>query len=127
MTKGPNTRLVYGVRFHDGEFQLRCEACKVSNQHSYYWPITLDFWEPDKGFSRCRACWATYHRLRMAHRRATDPGHLRARRQKYYREAREAILLKKKDRYWENRDTILAHRREMYRLKKAAQRLDGAA
>lgn len=117
-------KLVSGVRYLHGEFQLRCEACKASSQGPSYWPLTLEFWEPEKGMNRCRACWATYHRRRMAAERARDPELQRRRRRAYYEQARTALLLKKKLRYAEHRDQILARRRELYHQRKNS---DGAA
>ena len=113
-------KLVDGVRFRHGEFQLRCQACKASSRGSYYWPITLEFWDPDRGMARCRACWATYQRLRMAAQRARDPEIQKRKRRQYYQEAREIILAKKRRKYYANHEEMLAKKRAAYAAKKAA-------
>lgn len=86
-------RLLHGVKFIDGEFYLRCGSCHRAHRAAY-WPMTLEFWKPSEGLTRCRACWATYRRLQQQRRPRNDPRHRR-----YYREAREVINFKKRAAY----------------------------
>jgi hypothetical protein len=47
-----------GVRYReDVGWELRCEACAFRRQEASYWPLTLEFWSPERGMGRCRACW----------------------------------------------------------------------
>jgi hypothetical protein len=51
-----------GVRYRqDVGWELRCESCAVLHGERY-WPLTLEFWDPRHGMSRCRACWVAYAR-----------------------------------------------------------------
>ena len=52
-------------------WELRCEVCSHDRQQSY-WPLTLEFWNPKQGMSRCRACWVTTNRERRG--RSGPPG-----------------------------------------------------
>lgn len=57
-----------GIRFRkDTGWEFRCESC-ATNDVERYWPLTLEFWDPNKGMSRCRACWVDY--ARRARRRS---------------------------------------------------------
>jgi len=37
------------------EFEMRCESCKQKNSQ-IFWPLTLEFWNPESGMKMCRAC-----------------------------------------------------------------------
>lgn len=53
-------RMRASVRYDrtSGDFLLRCEACAVRRDgDAYYWPLSLEFWNPTKGMTMCRACW----------------------------------------------------------------------
>jgi hypothetical protein len=61
-----------GIRFFpDTGWELRCETCSHDREQSY-WPLTLEFWNPKQGMTRCRACWTALARDR---RRAGRGGH----------------------------------------------------
>ena len=61
-----------GVRFReDVGFELRCEGCALKGV-ACYWPLDLEFWNPIKGMTRCRACWNEYQRNRMKTTRAAS-------------------------------------------------------
>jgi hypothetical protein len=62
--------LVAPVRWNSDteEFEYRCESCKSKNSR-YFWPLTLDFWAPEKSMSRCRACNAEYKARVMREKR----------------------------------------------------------
>lgn len=68
----------------EGTFLLRCDDCTSSGQATAYFPLTLEFWNPDQGLQRCRAC-------HNARRRALDhrtPGFRAARERRYYQKHR---------------------------------------
>ncbi len=51
-----------GVRFReDVGWEMRCESCS-GHKVARYWPLTHEFWDPNKGLTRCRACWNAYQR-----------------------------------------------------------------
>lgn len=65
-----------GVRWRDDlGFELRCEDCAYRRQFACFWPLTREFWDPERGMSRCRACWND----RLAGRRSLSIGELSAR------------------------------------------------
>lgn len=76
-------------------WELRCEYCARAKVASW-WPLTLEFWNPDKGMTRCRACWNAYVRAARrsaearARRIAATPPRVLAERQEerraYHRE-----------------------------------------
>jgi hypothetical protein len=67
-----------GVRWDDDidGFQLRCEYCERAKV-ACWWPLTREFWNPEKGMTRCRACWnaknRSYGRRRGSLIPAIDP------------------------------------------------------
>lgn len=65
---------VTGVRFDRelGEFQLRCADCARRGGQAY-WPLTLDFWSPKHGMSRCKACWDARRAARLREALRNDP------------------------------------------------------
>jgi hypothetical protein len=53
-----------GIRYRaDIGWELRCESCSHDREQSY-WPLTLEFWNPNAGMTRCRACWTEAARER---------------------------------------------------------------
>ena len=62
-----------GVRFIEGEWHLRCDDCGRDRQTTAYWPLTLDFWNPAWGMTRCRACWHRRHVVRTRRWRMRNP------------------------------------------------------
>lgn len=46
-------------------WELRCESCSHDREQAF-WPLTLEFWNPTAGMTRCRACWVTRNRYRRA-------------------------------------------------------------
>lgn len=101
-----------GVRYLDGEFQLRCDTCAKAQQGPRYWPLTLEYWNPHRGMSRCRACWATQHRLRQRERDRRNAERVNA-KNRAYREAKRAILNER--------------RRERYAAERRARQMADAA
>lgn len=109
---------VRGVRYDRemGEWLLRCDHCAAEHKGSAYWPLTLDFWDPAHGMSRCRACWHTYQRrIDHARRAKRIPRHRR-----YYLANRDVILMKRRAEYQEKRDDILMKHRARYARRRAA-------
>ena len=71
-TRGPWT----GVRYRkdagpdgQGGFEMRCEDCADKGEQCY-WPLDLEFWNPNKGMTKCKACWNAYQRASEKRRRA---------------------------------------------------------
>jgi hypothetical protein len=52
----------------DVGFELRCDYCSYSKLDRY-WPLSIEFWSPNRGFSRCKSCWTEYERAGHARRR----------------------------------------------------------
>lgn len=109
-------RLLHGVKFKEGEFLLRCGSCWAAKE-ACYWPLTLEFWNPRQGLTRCRACWAADSRRRQERRdREVRAGQHR----RYYDDAHDVILFKKRQHYYANREAILARKRELYAARRRA-------
>lgn len=75
------------VRHRSEGFELRCETC------GEYWPLTLEFWSPPHGMTRCKGCRRTDARHRMSEYRRTPRG--KAYQQDYtknYRPAKRRAL-----------------------------------
>jgi hypothetical protein len=89
MTRAAGT-LNVGIRWDSemGEFQLRCPDC-ATDHGPRYWPLTADFWEPQWGMTRCRACWNERKARRNRARWRSDPAY-RAQRLEENREQRQA-------------------------------------
>lgn len=101
MTK-PKAVLPYmqrGVRYIDGEFQLRCDHCAKSRQGAFYWPITLEYWDPKRGMGRCRACWVIRHRALQRERDRQNVERVRAKNNAYRQANRETINRMRRERY----------------------------
>ena len=63
-----------GVRFReDVGWELRCEGCAYRRNQVSYWPLTHEFWDPDRGMGRCRACWNERLRTRRSKRMPSVP------------------------------------------------------
>ena len=106
-----------GVRWREGEFEMRCDSCPNGAR---YWPLTPEFWNVKHGLSRCAACWLVYWRLRARSARRADIEQVRARDRAKYRRNRKVIAIKRRVYYQENREQILARRRAWYHARKAA-------
>ena len=99
---------------------LRCESCSTSGAGTCWWPLSEEFWNPNQGMQRCRACHRA-ERRRLDHaRNLANPEFMRARRRRYYHNSRERILAARRRRYAENRDAIRAARNAKYAARKAA-------
>lgn len=73
-----------GVRYReDVGFEMRCESCSRKGIESY-WPLDLEFWNVNKGMTRCKACWTEYERQRK--NRLTATARNTAAKRKYQRE-----------------------------------------
>lgn len=55
------------------EFQKRCDSCASTGRGPIYWPLTLEFWEPKHGMTRCRACWRRRHAAKVREALRHDP------------------------------------------------------
>jgi len=59
---------VTGVRFIEGDgWEGQCGTCEE------WWPLDGDFWQPDRGLSRCRACHNEKAKTYSARYRARHP------------------------------------------------------
>jgi hypothetical protein len=58
-----------------GEFELQCADCRDRGDASF-WPITLEYWRPQRT-TRCRGCWLVYDRTKR--RAARQDPEVRAR------------------------------------------------
>lgn len=53
-----------GLRWReDTGWEMRCASCADQRRQSF-WPLTHEFWAPERGLGRCRACWNERLRLR---------------------------------------------------------------
>lgn len=118
-----------GIRWDPdmGEAQLRCEDCRRKGRASF-WPITLEFWQPQWGWSRCRACWMERKAARNRERWANDPA-FRAKKLELNREHRRAMARVMYRQRWEQLradpvkyEAYLAARRERQRAASARYR-----
>jgi hypothetical protein len=111
MAGGPGIRRV-NIR-HDptmgesGTYLLRCDDCAVAGQSGAYWPLTDEFWAPNQGLQRCRAC----HNARKRKRHKQTDEERRARARQWYREDRERRLQYAADYLAANRERINTERR----------------
>ena len=106
------------VRYIDGEFHLRCETCKVSNQGSAYWPMALEFWNPTLGFQKCRACHEAYRRLHPHH----SQEFLRLRQKRYYLKHRERRRAYASAYYRAHKESMNAASRARYAARRDRQK-----
>ena len=65
-----------GVRYReDVGWEMRCDSC-AADKGASYWPLDFEFWNLEKGLSRCRGCWNAYQRRnekrRRIHRRSNN-------------------------------------------------------
>ena len=44
------------IRYRE-EFELQCQMCRD------WWPVTLEFWRPNRGLARCLACHREVDRI----------------------------------------------------------------
>ena len=59
------------------EFQKRCASCAAKGRASF-WPLTLEFWRPAWGLTRCRTCVLEARAKRNRERWLADPEWRRA-------------------------------------------------
>lgn len=116
----PLGSLNVGVRFREGAFEMRCPSCTAKGVERY-WPLTLEFWYPQRGMTACRACQAERHARRKREQYASDPAHrakVVARNRERRRAARNADLRIK---YRERVAALLAdpEKRAIYLAKRA--------
>ncbi len=45
-------------------FLYRCQSCRLRGNGAW-WPLDETCWNFQRGFSRCRACWAAHGRTRI--------------------------------------------------------------
>jgi hypothetical protein len=63
-----------GVRYRaDVGWELRCDGCAYRRNQVCYWPLTHEFWDPDRGMGRCRACWNERTKTNRAKRMPSVP------------------------------------------------------
>ena len=102
-----------GIRWRpDTGFEMRCDSCASVGGREAYWPMTVEFWNPQQSLMHCRACLLTMKRERER-RRYQEKG--RAARAVARREYKSAW-------YAANRERIAVARRERYRMLCDAQR-----
>lgn len=108
------------VRYRaDTGFEAKCMYC------SEWWPLTLEYWLPRGGMQRCAACWALYHRLHEAGRRADElvvEAKRAANKARYYAD-RERRLAYNREYKARNRERLREYNRE-YRVKNRQRLLD---
>lgn len=118
-----------GVRYdrETDTFLLRCHGCRRKGRESF-WPITRDYWEPGKGFGKCRACHNEQRAATNRRRYQADPAFRAAKREANRQYRREMARVIYAQRWAELRaDPIryaeyLARRREQQRLASARYR-----
>lgn len=82
-----------GVRFReDVGWELRCEGCAYRRNQVCYWPLTHEFWDPERGMGRCRACWNERTRTNRAKRMPSIPEVARINASRRARLARKQAL-----------------------------------
>lgn len=120
MTRG--VRTVTGVRYDRDleEFQMRCGDCSRRGLNAY-WPMTLEFWEPKHGLTRCRACWKARRAAELRERYRTDPAYAERRRaaNRAQKEAKNRIY---NERYYPARRARLLADPDAHEAWKARQR-----
>jgi hypothetical protein len=67
----PSTALVRYNRDTE-EFEYRCEGCTTKDSR-LFWPLTLEFWNPDSNMKYCRACNAERKAATERKRRQENP------------------------------------------------------
>lgn len=103
-----------GVRYVDGEWELRCNDC-AKKSVARYWPLTLEFWLPKLGMSRCRACWLERRAARDRDRWANDPSFREGKRQRNIQHRRDMGHIIYKDRWERLKADPVAHEAERAR------------
>jgi hypothetical protein len=124
---------VRGVRWNEEtqEFEMRCDACAGTQRGPSYWPLTLEFWTPEHGLAKCRACHLHAKAARAKERLDADPAR-RAAKAAAMREQRklkwpvwEAARRERLSADPERMERVRARRREAtrrYRARLAAER-----
>lgn len=97
-----------GVRFRNGEPEMRCERCRARSM-ACYWPITAEFWDQSRGLAMCRACHHERRRLEERERYRRDPER-RRRELRHYREENARILAMKARERWSAMDDAARER-----------------
>lgn len=103
-------RRTTGLRYReDTGFELCCGECRT------YWPLDLEFWSK-VGFSRCKACWAAYKRRsqRENYRRPEVRAKRHAYQVAYRKDASYAKRLYQQEKYWADPEKHRAKARERY-------------
>jgi hypothetical protein len=120
----PTRRITSGVRFRDGEFELRCSECAVEGGVTAYWPITTEFWDP-RNLTACRAHLLKRKRLKAKERYWLDPETERRRTAQYHAANDRVRRLKTAARWAEldeaERAALRAYRRMRYAARRAAE------
>ena len=62
------------VRWRPEGPELRCESCAAAGRGAY-WPLTLEFWYPLRGMTRCRACIRERDNATKRARSRSDPAY----------------------------------------------------
>lgn len=72
-TEGARRSWTRGVRWRDGEPEMRCDSCAAKGGGtSVYWPLTAEFWIRGNAWA-CRACLADRKRADAKARYAANP------------------------------------------------------
>lgn len=94
-----------GVRYRpDVGFELRCDPCGKRRVTECYWPLTLEFWQPSRGMTMCRACRRRKDAQAAREKYARDPA-TRRRKLADARRARDRVKLRS---FHEMRDGVAA-------------------
>ena len=87
-----------GVRWDpgEGEWILKCDECAAKQSTKYYWPLSLEFWNP-RTMQRCRACDKERRARLTREKRRADAvftNQERLRNRVYYRENKDTLRSK---------------------------------
>lgn len=103
------------VRLREEGWELRCESCTARGNGARFWPLTSEFWNPDRGMRSCRACMKE-RAAREERERYRDSAEKRARARANNRRYRAALSRKER--------VLMDRKRYVTRRLKAGQRIE---
>jgi hypothetical protein len=98
----------------DTGFEYRCEDCAQANDRIRFWPLDTEFWNPKRGFRRCRACWEAKDRAAARANWQANKARRMENDRRYYRANRDWILPKRAAHYQETKTERQAYNRAYY-------------
>lgn len=120
----PRKRITSGVRYRDGEFEMRCPDCAESGGATCYWPLSPEFWDPHN-LTACRGHLRERKRADAKRRYWLDPETERRRSLAYHDANKRVRHLKAQARWREmseaQHQAELAYRRMRYAIRRRAQ------